>query len=385
MSQTRISNLPAVSLGNLNPEFAFPVEVTTGAGPTLKLTLAQIGDYIEKVRMGSSFDFSASINGRLQVKDPVDQLITDNVDLSNPFGEEGKRFALAGQLDKTLNGIYKCEGGSLTFLYPTGYFDTYGPGSLFLDKATGKLWFIPVSKKNSNVVDPVTGIRPNEAFDFMELPRAVLSIDVLDRWEMHVLTDLGENDGLTQVHQFSLPRVFPTEFFEFIVAAYGFINHNNESPVMDGESRILFGLLNGNIQSNPSVNLTGRRFGIHFSISDAFLLDQIETRLTPLPGNDYYYSTYVPEPSIEFQVPNPSILDELTSEFTILTQVNNFPAGTLFSWTQISGPNTATMTDGGIDEHLNISDLIAGTYVFEVAVSDGAGTTLTNQFTLNKL
>jgi hypothetical protein len=379
MSQTRISNLPAILGSSLDPDFAFPVESSTGSGPTQKITLAQIAAFVSQ----ASGDFTASINGRLQVKDPVDQLVTEHVDLMNPYGIEEKRYALAGQLNKTQNGIYKCEGGLLTLVYPTSYFDTYGPGSLFLDKFTGRLWFIPVTKNNSNVMDPITGTRPQEAFDFMELPRTLLSLQVLDKWSQEGFSDLGYNNPFSQAHFFSFHRVFPNELLPFVVALASFNERTNDVSYLPIQYRITLETYRANITTDPAVDLSGRPWGVRVCLSDAFLLDQIETRLSPLPGGEYY--GYESGPAINFLGPNGASLDIGVTEYTIEAIVTGFPGANTFSWVQVSGPNTATLSDGGTTLNVTVSDLITGSYIFQITVSDGAGTSIFDFFTLYKL
>jgi gliding motility-associated-like protein len=52
-----------------------------------------------------------------------------------------------------------------------------------------------------------------------------------------------------------------------------------------------------------------------------------------------------------------------------------------YSWTQIEGPNTASMSDPGA-ETINVSDLIEGTYVFELSVTNSNGLSSTDQITV---
>jgi hypothetical protein len=48
-----------------------------------------------------------------------------------------------------------------------------------------------------------------------------------------------------------------------------------------------------------------------------------------------------------------------------------------FAWTQISGPNTATMSNSGVEDQ-TVSNLIQGTYVFRLTVTDNDGASSTD-------
>jgi len=51
------------------------------------------------------------------------------------------------------------------------------------------------------------------------------------------------------------------------------------------------------------------------------------------------------------------------------------------AWTQVSGPNTATITNGGTITP-TVSNLVAGSYVFKVTITNSAGTSTSSQMTL---
>jgi gliding motility-associated-like protein len=51
------------------------------------------------------------------------------------------------------------------------------------------------------------------------------------------------------------------------------------------------------------------------------------------------------------------------------------------NWTQVEGPNTASMSDPNADQ-VNISDLIEGTYVFEISVTNASGIGTTDLITI---
>ena len=51
------------------------------------------------------------------------------------------------------------------------------------------------------------------------------------------------------------------------------------------------------------------------------------------------------------------------------------------NWTQVEGPNTASMSDRSA-EQVNIGDLVEGTYVFEISVTNGSGLNTTDIITI---
>jgi hypothetical protein len=62
------------------------------------------------------------------------------------------------------------------------------------------------------------------------------------------------------------------------------------------------------------------------------------------------------------------------------------PDGTIssYSWTQVSGPNTATITNGSYPTAI-VTNLIAGTYVFKLTVVDSSAATASDTVTINVL
>src|SRR5579863_8739156 len=56
------------------------------------------------------------------------------------------------------------------------------------------------------------------------------------------------------------------------------------------------------------------------------------------------------------------------------------PDGTInsFAWSQASGPSTATITNSGTSAP-TVAGLVAGTYVFQLSVTDNGGATTTAQ------
>lgn len=289
MSNKRIHQLPAIS-GQFNPNFVFPVEHPSGTGTTQKMPISIFMDQLR--------DFMVSINGRLEVKEPVDFMLSTNVDLgSYPSGVDGKRYALNGQTDKTLNGVYQYYGGSFSIHYPSSYLDIYGPGSLFMDKSTGKLWFIPITKNHSNVIDTESGIFPNQAFNFLELERSMLSLEVLDKWEQSGSLLYNGGEGIA-IFKFSggLHRFLPEYILENYQAFSQAISYDlstQRTPLVFDKAgsdtlHVVFKMENTTVTGDEDENSS---YIFRANVSDSLLIDQIETLLTPLPDGSYYYAS----------------------------------------------------------------------------------------------
>lgn len=99
-------------------------------------------------------------------------------------------------------------------------------------------------------------------------------------------------------------------------------------------------------------------------------------------GTDQVQVTVLPEPPNLPPVANAGVDVTLTlpTNSTTLTGSGTDPDGTIASyhWNLISGPPTITLSDVEVAV-LNVSDLVAGTYSFELIISDNRGATATDE------
>jgi gliding motility-associated-like protein len=68
----------------------------------------------------------------------------------------------------------------------------------------------------------------------------------------------------------------------------------------------------------------------------------------------------------------------LPQNSVILQPQSVLAQNTLYAWTQVDGPSTALISNPGASE-VNISNLVAGTYIFQLVVTDASGATSSDE------
>jgi len=121
--------------------------------------------------------------------------------------------------------------------------------------------------------------------------------------------------------------------------------------------------------SSANTNVTGLIAGVYvfnLTVTDddgATASDQVQ--ITVSSGN---------QPPIVDAGVNASICPP-TTQVTVSATGSDDVAIISYVWTQVTGPNVATIPSGGAFQSGNITGLITGTYVFRVTVTDGGGLT----------
>lgn len=295
-------------------------------------------------------DYIVSIKKGLLPKEPVDHYVGTNVDFetNNFTGTDGKRYALGGQKDKTQNGVYTwIEGSGFVPTPEAGYFTQYGPGSVFMDKSTGNIWFKPITKNNTNVTDPETGIRPSEGFDFYRLDRAMLDISILDAFPMCGVAKMEEEDSTWYAAIF--PRLLPAPYIEEMIIGYAKTDQSmlGTSFGIDASSKTSLGF---RILSNAVIEDATERMDWTARASDAYLKDLILQYLTPEPVAGYYGSSGEVEVLINEITFYSDALSEADLNTVLGTEVDDYElAGDGLSISFSVPGNSFSIPDGGLD------------------------------------
>lgn len=150
---------------------------------------------------------------------------------------------------------------------------------------------------------------------------------------------------------------------------------NTASPHHSKEAYLNFGIYKWAYQSSwfeTSVEDTAVAYFDEFAVYDStFTLNEVKLDGDVSPNQS---------PTVSIPAPSPTMNSSIS-----LTATASDPDGTIasYSWTQVSGPNTASLS-GQTTNTLTASSLVNGTYIFQCTVTDNLGATASANVSVTK-